>query len=100
MAGRLSFRFIRPGADLDEVAGEDAVPARGSGHTAYAELVQVAVDGCEALAAVGGNCPWWAPGSADDPFNCRCQLRCIMGISELDVMVEDDAVGVVSNRGR
>jgi hypothetical protein len=32
------------GADLDEVAGEDAVPARGSGHAPYAELVQFAVD--------------------------------------------------------
>ncbi len=57
------------------------------GHTAYAELVQVAVDGREAIATVGGDCPWWAPGSADDPFNCRRQLCCIMGISELDAML-------------
>jgi hypothetical protein len=53
----------------------------------YAELVQGAVDGCEAIAAVGGDCRWWAPGSADDPFNCRRQLCCIMGISELDAML-------------
>jgi hypothetical protein len=61
--------------------------------------VQVAFDGCQAVAAVGGDCPWWAADAVGDPFNCRSQLCCIMGVSELDVMVEDDTVGVVNDLG-
>jgi hypothetical protein len=38
-------------------------------------------------------------GSIGDPFDRRCQLRCIMGVSDLDAVVEDDSVDVVNDMG-
>lgn len=143
----------RDGADLDEVVGEDAVSAPGSGavdagevgsvpavasfevvdpsfgsgapfdlvaegsamfkfaaagagfacardrHGNDAQSVQIAFDRRKAVAAIGGYCARWAPGSAGDPLDRRRELRCVWRVSDLDAVVEDDSVGVVDDLG-
>ena len=39
------------------------------------------------------------PVRRGDPFDRRCQLRGVGGVSDLDVVVEDDPVGVVDDLG-
>ena len=68
-------------------------------HAAHAELVQVAFHRCLTVAAVGGDRAWWTSGAAGDPFDRRRQLWCVRRISDLNVVVEDDPVGVVGELG-
>jgi hypothetical protein len=52
---------------------------------------------CLAVAAVGSDRAWRAPGATGDPFDRGRQLRRVSGVSELDGVVEDDPVGVVDD---
>jgi hypothetical protein len=49
---------------------------------------------------VGSNGAWRASGAGGDPFDRRDQLRGIGRIADLDVVIEDDPVGVVHDLGR
>jgi hypothetical protein len=59
------------------------------------EIVQVIVDACLAVAAVGGHRSRLPSGAADDAFDSGFQPRSIDRVARLHVVVEDDAVVVV-----
>jgi hypothetical protein len=82
-------------AVLELAAGGAGFALAGDGDGADAEVVQVAFDCCLAVAAVGGDCAGRASGAAGDAFDRRGQLRGVGRVPDLDVVVEDDAVGVV-----
>src|SRR5215469_495869 len=82
---------------LELAAGSAGFAHPRDGHGAYAELVQVAFDGGQTVAAVSGHGPWWAAGAASDPFDRWRQLRCVDRVSEFDGVVEDHSVGVIDD---
>jgi hypothetical protein len=61
--------------------------------------VELALDTGVSVAAVGGDRAWRPPGAARDPVNRGSQLRRVRSGAELDVVVEDDAIGVVDDLG-
>ena len=61
--------------------------------------MQVSPDARFAVAAVGGGRARRLPGVAGDAFDGRGQLRRVGRVSDLDVVVEDDTVGVVDELG-
>ena len=94
------FDLVAEGSSVFELAARGAGFARAwDRDAAHTELVQVAFDRCLAVAAVGGDRAWRAPGAAGDPFDRRGQLRGVGRVPDLDVVVEDDAVGVVDDLG-
>ena len=94
------FDFVAEGSSVFELAaGRAGFACARDRHTAHAEGMKVVFDRCVAVATVGGYRPWWAPDAAGDPFDRRRQLRCVCGVSDLDAVVEDDAVGVVDDLG-
>ena len=63
------------------------------------EVCQVVIDAGFAVAAVGGHCPWCLPGAFLHPFHGGLQAGCVGGVAGLDVVIEDDPVGVVADLG-
>ena len=95
---RPPFHLVAEGSSVFELS------ARGTGftrswdrHATHSGLVQVVFDRRLAVAAVGGDRAWCVPGAGSDPFDRRDQLRGVCGVADLDVVVEDDAVGVVDD---
>ncbi len=55
-------------------AGSAGFALAGNGDTADTDRVQVAFEGCFAVAAVGGDRARWAAGAAGDPLDRGSQL--------------------------
>src|SRR3954447_23077119 len=66
---------------------------------AHAEVVQGVIDAFLAVAAVGGDGSWRAPGSLLDPRDRRRQLRRVSRVARFDGVIDDDAVVVVGDLG-
>lgn len=75
--------------------------SRGTVHELIrrAELGQVVVDVGFAVAAVGGNDPWFPFRPSSHPLDGRFQPGPVDGVAGLDIVVEDDAVDVVADLG-
>ena len=80
--------------------------ARSAGFTlawdrdaAHPEFVQLFFDAGFAVSAVGRDRAWCTSGAAGDPLDRRGQLRRVGGVSDLDVVIEDDAIDVVHDLG-
>src|SRR3979490_114392 len=94
------FHLLAEGASVFELAARRARFSRSwDRDAAYAEVVQVVFHRCLAVAAVGSDCARSVSGAGGDPCDRRDQLRGICGVSDLDVVVEDDSVGVVDDLG-
>ena len=94
------FHLVAEGSSVFELS------ARGTGFTrswdrdaTHSGLVQVVFDRRLAVTAVGGDRAWRVPGAGSDPFDRRGQLRGVGRVPDLNVVVEDDPVGVVDDLG-
>src|SRR5258705_10441410 len=63
-------------------------------HAAHAELVQVALHRCLAIAAIGGHRAGRVSGSGGDPFDVRGQLGGVWRVTHLGAVVEEIPVVV------
>ena len=84
---------------LELAAGGAGFGLTRDGDAADAEFVQLTLDAGFAVAAVGGDRAWCAAGAAGDPFDRGGELGCVGGVTDLDSVIEDDAVGVVEDLG-
>lgn len=71
----------------------------GDGDLRDAEVVQVALDAGLAVASVGGDGAGNSAGALVDTADRRLQLRSVGRVALFDVVIENDAVGVVDNLG-
>jgi hypothetical protein len=98
---------LRPGAPFDLLsegasvlklaAGGPGSSHPGDGHATHTQLVQVLFDRGQAVPAVSGHRPWWAPCAVDNTLDRWRQLRCVSRVSELDAVIEDYSVGVIDD---
>src|SRR6266508_742153 len=97
---RPPFDLVAEGPSMFELAAGCAGFALArDGDAVHPELVQVAFDLGFAVAAISGDRVRRAPGAAGDPFDRWGELWRVCGVAGLDVVVEDDAVGVVHDLG-
>ena len=71
----------------------------GDDHVLDAQLGELLVDLGFAVAAVGGDAAWRAPGAFDDPLHRRGQLRRIGRIALLHRVIQHDPVVIVDDLG-
>src|SRR5262249_22658331 len=94
------FDLVAEGSSVCELsAGGGRSVSAWDRHAALPELVEVMFDRGQAVTTISGHRPWWASGAAGDAFDRGCQLWCVGRVSDLDGVIEDDAVGVVGDLG-
>src|SRR5206468_3980228 len=98
-AGSPVHQPTEPGTVFDGPSGRRGGSLAGDGDGAYAERGQFAVDGCFAVAAVGGDRCACSPGAAADPLDRGGDLWGVRDGAGLDRVVQDDAVVVVDDLG-
>jgi hypothetical protein len=86
----------RPAAFVG-LAGVAGSALAGDHNGAHAELVQLVLDLCFAVAPVGGDHARPAPGAADDSPDRGGELRCVGGVAAFDGVVEHNTIVVVDD---
>src|SRR5215813_13700326 len=98
-AGAPPDQLAEAGVVLGRAAGGGDLALAGDRHGVHAQLVQVALEGGLAVAAVSGYRAGDAARAAADPVHGRRELRPVGSGAALDGVVEDDAVVVVGDLG-
>ena len=84
-------------AFLDLLAGGTGSALARDHDSADTQVGEVVFDGGFAVPAVSGHRPGRATGPGSDPLDRRGQLWCVGGVSDMQLVIHDDAVVVVDN---